>query len=93
MKTKRLLLTAVIFFFNVFFIFAAQALQQLDKWQLYYHKNPNQAFELVDANVPADFELTGIRHWNSLLEEANLQPADGLDYGCYRLLSLPAYRA
>ena len=86
MKTKRLLLTAVIFFFNVFFIFAAQALQQLDKWQLYYHKNPNQAFELVDANVPADFELTGIRHWNSLLEEANLQPADGLDYGCYRCL-------
>ena len=86
MKTKRLLLTAVLFFFNVFFIFAAQALQQLEKWQLYYHKSPNQVFELADANRPADFELSGIGYWNHLLEEANLQPADGRDYGCYRCL-------
>lgn len=86
MKTKRLLLTVLLFFFNVFFIFAAQALQQLDKWQLYYHKNPEQVFELVDANVPADFELSGTGYWNHLLEEANLQPADGRDFGCYRCL-------
>ncbi len=86
MKTKRLLLTAVLFFFNVFFIFAAQALQQLEKWQLYYHKSPSQVFELADANGPADFESVPVGYWNHLLEEANLQPSDGRDYGSYRCL-------
>ena len=86
LKTKRLLLTVLLFFFNVFFIFAAQVLQQLDKWQLYYHKNPSQVFELVDANVTADCENVSVGYWNHLLEEANLLPADGLDYGCYSCL-------
>ena len=86
MKTKRLLLTVLLLYFNGFFIFAAQALQQLDEWQLYYHKSPNQVFDLVDAEVPADFEKVSVGYWNHLLEEADLQPSDGRDYGTYRCL-------
>ena len=83
MKIKKLLLTVLIFF-NAFLIFAAEALQQLDNWQLFVQKSPEQVFELVDANGRADFENVSVGYWNKLLEEANLERPDKKNHGCYR---------
>ncbi len=84
MKTRKLVVVTLIFFFNSFCIFAANSLQQLNEWQLYVHKSPQQVFELADANAPADFNITSLGYWNHLLEDANLASADVRDYGCYR---------
>ena len=54
-------------------------MQQLENWQLFVQKSPEQVFELVDANARADFEITSTGYWNKLLEN----PAD-VSYGCYR---------
>ncbi len=84
MKAKKFLLTGLVFFINAFFIFAAEALQQLDNWQLFVQKSPQAVFELVDANGTADFENVSVGYWNKLLAEANLERADKKNYGCYR---------
>ncbi len=86
MKIKKIVVAALLILFNSFFIFAAEALQQLNDWQLFVQKSPEQVFELVDANVAADFEVSGPGYWNHLLEEANLERADKKDYGCYRTI-------
>ena len=79
MKTKRYFLLAIIFFFCSFYLFAATNMQQLENWQLFVQKSPEQVFELVDAKARADFEITSTGYWNNLLEN----PAD-VSYGCYR---------
>ena len=84
MKAKKFLLTGLVFFINTFFIFAAEALQQLDNWQLFVQKSPQAVFELVDTNGTADFENVSVGYWNKLLAEANLERADKKNYGCYR---------
>ena len=82
MKAKKFLLTGLVFFINAFFIFAAEALQQLDNWQLFVQKSPQAVFELVDANGTADFENVSVGYWNKLLAEANLERADKKNYFC-----------
>ena len=54
-------------------------MQQLENWQLFVQKSPEQVFELADANAQADFEITSTGYWNKLLDN----PAD-VSYGCYR---------
>ena len=54
-------------------------MQQLENWQLFVQKSPEQVFELADANARPDFEITSTGYWNKLLEN----PAD-VSYGCYR---------
>ena len=54
-------------------------MQQLENWQLFVQKSPEQVFELVDANARADFEITSTGYWNKLLENP-----DDVSYGCYR---------
>lgn len=84
MKAKKFVIAALFILFNSISIFAAEALQQLEHWQLYVHKSPEQVFELVDANKSADFENVSVGYWNHLLEEANLERPDKKDFGCYR---------
>ena len=84
MKTKKIVVAALLILFNSFFIFAAEALQQLNDWQLFVQKSPEQVFELVDANGLADLENVSVGYWNKLLAEANLERADKKNYGCYR---------
>ena len=84
MKNKKFLLVTIFIFFNTVFLFSAEALEELNKWQLFYHKSPEQVFELADTNASADFEVSSTAYWNSLLKQAGIVPADGKDYGCYR---------
>ena len=84
MIKKKSLFFLFLFFFNTVFLFSAESLEQLNKWQLFYHKSPEQVFELADTNAPADFEITSVAYWNRLLKEAGIVPSDGKDYGCYR---------
>ena len=86
MKTKKLLLTVLIFSINAFFIFAADTLQQLTDWQLFVQKSPQQVFELVDTNKSSDFENVSVGYWNHLLEQAGLERPDKKNYGCYRTI-------
>ena len=59
-------------------------MQQLNNWQLFYNKSPQQVFELADTNAAPDFEITEPGYWNSLLKEAGFSKSNGKDYGCYR---------
>ena len=54
-------------------------MQQLENWQLFVQKSPEQVFELVDSNARADFEITSTGYWNKLLDNP-----DYVSYGCYR---------
>ena len=54
-------------------------MQQLENWQLFVQKSPQQVFELADANARADFEITSTGYWNKLLDNP-----DEVSYGCYR---------
>ena len=74
LKTRKLVVTVFLLFFNSVFLFAVETLQQLNKWQLFYHKSPDQVFELADDGVPADLEITQVGYWDRPLEK----------YGCYR---------
>ena len=84
MKAKRFIVITFLFFFNFVFLFAAETFRELEQWQLFYRKTPEQVFELADTNIPADFEIKKPGYWNSLLSEAGLDNTDGKDYGCYR---------
>ena len=86
MNRKKLFFVTLIILFYSVFLFAAEALQQLDNWQLFVQKSPEQVFELVDANGRADFENVSVGYWNNLLAEANLECLDKKNYGCYRVL-------
>ena len=76
---KKLLLVTLLIFFNSFFVFSATTMQQLENWQLFVQKSPEQVFELADANARADFEITSTGYWNKLLDKS-----DQVNYGCYR---------
>ena len=76
---KKFFLTVTILFFRTVSLFAATTMQQLENWQLFVQKSPEQVFELADANARPDFEITSTGYWNKLLEN----PAD-VSYGCYR---------
>ena len=79
MKTKRYFFFAIIFLFSSFYLFSATNMQQLENWQLFVQKSPEQVFELADSNARPDFVITSTGYWNKLLEN----PAD-VSYGCYR---------
>ena len=76
---KKFFLTVTILFFSTVSLFAATTMQQLENWQLFVQKSPEQVFELADANARADFEITSTGYWNKLLDNP-----DDVSYGCYR---------
>ena len=79
MKTKKFIVITYLFLFNLICIFSATSMQQLENWQLFVQKSPQQVFELVDANMPPDFEISSTGYWNNLLDNPNK-----VKYGCYR---------
>ena len=79
MNNKKFFLSFFVFILNTFFIFAADSMQQLENWQLFVQKSPQQVFELADANARPDFEINSTGYWNKLLDNP-----DEVNYGCYR---------
>ena len=84
MYKKKFLFCSFLILFNSVLVFAAEALQQLDNWQLFYQKNPEQVFKLADANVAPDYEMSEPGYWNKIVSDVKLAQAQGKDYGCYR---------
>lgn len=51
-------------------------------WELYLEKSPEQTFNLIDNNTPADFTVTVPHEWN--LEIKRFGATSPNTYGCYR---------
>ena len=51
-------------------------------WELYLEKSPEQTFNLIDNNTPADFTVTVPHEWN--LEIKRFGATSTNTYGCYR---------
>lgn len=51
-------------------------------WELYLEKSPEQTFNLIDNNTPADFTVTVPHEWN--LEIKRFGAISPNTYGCYR---------
>lgn len=57
----------------------------LDKgWELYLQKTPEQAYEIIDKGMPADFTTSIPDKWNDEIKHYTGKDSGPETYGCYR---------